>query len=607
MSALATRLRNLLRHGNAAARNQQSGVVGILGVLAYSSIMVVVGSTMVTTSVLNYQISGKRIASTQSVYHAESGAEDALMQIKRNSGYGSTATSLTTTFDATNRVETSINTITGQNCSSSKEVTAAGYVGPLVRKIQLNNCPTPSPNIDFVYAMQAGANGITMDNNSTINGTSYTNGNHTGSNGSTVTGDVWVAGAPAATATPQYDPGSPADFVFGKSTDTNKTDVAQSFIADTTSSNKLVKAQLKVRKFGNPSNATVRIVTDNANKPSSTQVASGTLVASTVGLTHQFIDVSMESPPTLTNGTKYWIVIDTSSDSSNYWSWQSQDGYANGKGMNSPQWKSNGTMTWIDTNADFAFKVFMGAPATVASGLNIGGDVHANTITGNTVGRDAYYQTNNGSSVVRNSYPGSADPPTRDLPVSAANIQDLKDLADAGTEYTGTYTVPLGESRTVGPMKINGDLVLENNAELVLTGTLWVTGTITFSNNAEIRLDPGYGADSGAIVSDGTITISNNVTFTGSGNSDSFLMLATTSNSATAIDVSNNAASIILAAIYGTININNNGGANALAANGISLANNATITYVSGLADVQFSAGPGGSFQAKGWREVVLD
>lgn len=586
---------------------EQSGVVGILGVLAFSSIIVVVGSTMVATSVANYQISGKRIASTQSVYHAESGAEDALMQIKRNSGYGSTATTLTTTFNATNRVDTSINTVSGQTCASSKEITAAGYVGTLVRKIQLNNCPTPSPNIDFVYAMQAGANGITMSNNSTINGSSYTNGNHTGGSGSTVTGDVWVAGAPSATATPAHDPASPAEFLFGRSTDTNKTDVAQSFIADTTSSSKLIKVQLKVRKFGNPSNATVRIVTDNANTPSSTEVASGTLVATTVGLTHQFIDVSMTSPPTLTSGTKYWIVIDTSSSATNYWSWNSQNGYANGKGMSSPQWQSSGSMTWNDTNADFAFKAFMGAPATLASGLTVGNDIHANTITGNTVSRDAYYQTNNGSSIGRTSYPGSPDPPTRDLPVSAANIQDLKDLASAGTLHTGDYTVPSNSSRTIGPMKITGNLLVENNAELVLTGTLWVQGTIIFINNAEIRLDPGYGSDSGAIVSDGTITISNNVSFAGSGNSDSFVMLATTSTSNQAIYVSNNAASIILAAIYGTIHINNNGGANALAANGVSLANNATITYVSGLADVQFSAGPGGSFQAKGWREVVLD
>ena len=95
------------------------------------------------------------------------------------------------------------------------------------------------------------------------------------------------------------------------------------------------------------------------------------------------------------------------------------------------------------------------------------------------------------------------------------------------------------------------------------------------------------------------------VTFTGSGTQNSFLLLGTTSTSDGAIDVSNNATNIILAAPKGTIRLHNNAGANALTANRLVLDNNAIVTYVSGLHDINFSNGPGGSFAADGWREVV--
>ncbi len=84
------------------------------------------------------------------------------------------------------------------------------------------------------------------------------------------------------------------------------------------------------------------------------------------------------------------------------------------------------------------------------------------------------------------------------------------------------------------------------------------------------------------------------------------MALSTNNSQTAAIDVSNNAASLILAATQGFIHINNNGSANTLAGYGLSLANNATVTYTTGLANVQFSAGPGASFQVHGWKEVVL-
>ncbi|HEY8108820.1 MAG TPA: choice-of-anchor R domain-containing protein [Patescibacteria group bacterium] len=587
----------------------QSGVIGILAVLIFSALIVVIGSAMVATSVLTFQQSQERIDSTQSIVDAESGVEDGLLQVRRNPNFGANDATVSMSFDTRNRTEYTISTVDTQSCQDARRVTASGFLDTLVRRVQVDNCPQPSVDADFVYALQAGSGGIDMSNNSRIIGSTYSNGNHTGGNGASVTGDVWVAGAAAPNPTPQYDPATVTDFLFGSSTNPNAIDVAQSFAADTTQSNKLVKVALKVKKIGNPANATVRIVTDNSNQPSATQVASGTLNASSVGSALQFIDVSLSTPPTLANGQKYWIVVDASSSGSNYWSWGIADdnGYPGGSGKNSDRWRSSGAMSWYPVGKDFAFKAFMGSPPTYAQSLTVGGDVHANTITSLSVAKDAYFQTNNGSTVAGSNFPGSQDPPQRDLPITDANINDFKTQGTSGGTQTGDVTVPLGSTATMGPLKINGDLVVENNATLRITGTLYVTGTMLFSNNAKIILDPGYGSDSGVIVSDGAITISNNVTFTGSGSANSFLLLGTTSTSDAAIDVSNNATNIILAAPNGTIRLHNNAGANALTANRLMLDNNAVVTYVSGLADIHFTNGPGGSFAANGWREIVCD
>lgn len=585
----------------------QRGVVGIIGVLAYSAIILVIGGTMVTTSVINYQVSNKRIASTQNIYNADSGAEDALMMLRKDNNYNTNAGALVTQLDPsnTNSVTTDIDDITQPPCNPAKKITANGHTGNLQRNIQLTNCGKPSTDIDFAYALQAGGGGIRMDNNSQVVGSTYSNYNHDGGNGANVAGDVWVAGAPAPSATPQWDPANPTDFQFGNSTNANVIDVAQSFIADTSSSATLIKVSLKLKKVGSPVNPTVRIVADNNNRPSNNQIASGTLNAASVGLGYGFIDVGITTPPTLTNGTRYWIVIDTDASPVNFWNWAQLDGYTNGKGMSSPQWRSAGPMTWNETNADFAFKVFMGAPPTHAQNLTIGGHVHANTITNNTIAGDAFFQVNDGSTVLGTSNPGSADPPTIPLPISDANAQDFKDEGSAGTIYNGNYTVPTNGTATLGPARINGDLTVSNGATLVVTGTIYVTGNVTYENNSHINLDVGFGTNSGVVVSDGTIIIANNTEV--NTNLNSFLMMLTTSTSEQAIIASNNSTSLVLAAIHGTIVMVQNANANAIVAYRLHLEENAVVTYLQGLQNVHFTAGPGARFTAQGWKEVVCD
>jgi hypothetical protein len=73
------------------------------------------------------------------------------------------------------------------------------------------------------------------------------------------------------------------------------------------------------------------------------------------------------------------------------------------------------------------------------------------------------------------------------------------------------------------------------------------------------------------------------------------------------MNVANNGASAILVTRHGPISFSNNAGAKAMAVYRLVMGNNATITYTSGLADVNFTGGPGAKWTPQGWKEVVLN
>ena len=161
-----------------------------------------------------------------------------------------------------------------------------------------------------------------------------------------------------------------------------------------------------------------------------------------------------------------------------------------------------------------------------------------------------------------------------------------------------------GTSSSLGPKKINGNLNVSNGYVLNVTGTVYVTGDINISNNATVKLSSSYGSNSGVVIADGNIYVSNNAVFAGSGQTGSYILLVSTNNSSNAINVYNNAGTVILNAQKGTINFANNAGAKSAVANRINLSNGATITYESGLINVNFSSGPSGGYDIVKWKEV---
>ncbi len=240
------------------------------------------------------------------------------------------------------------------------------------------------------------------------------------------------------------------------------------------------------------------------------------------------------------------------------------------------------------------------AGASTISGVTVQGTARAHTLSNCHVNVDAYYQTISNCPVTGTKYPGSADMPTASMPISDAQIAAWETIATAGGVTAGPYTV--SGTPTIGPQKINGNLTI--NGTLKLGGVVWVKGNILFGNNSGLTVSATTGNEGAILIADvpgsestlGTASLSNNMTVSGNGSSGSYPMVLSTNSGNNAISLSNNAQSVILYASRGTIQVSNNASANQITGYGLSLSNNAFVTYVSGLQSQSFYNGPGGSW-----------
>ncbi|MDP3741453.1 MAG: hypothetical protein Q8R08_03980 [bacterium] len=244
----------------------------------------------------------------------------------------------------------------------------------------------------------------------------------------------------------------------------------------------------------------------------------------------------------------------------------------------------------------------------VMDNITVTGHVFSNSIANCTVGGNAFYTTKTACTITgteNTPYAGEPDPVAIDLPLTDDDINGFKTEAEAGGIIVGDYTVPLNQTRILGPKKITGNLVLENNSTLVLTGTIWVAGNITTGNNSAVELDAAYGNNSEVIVSDAVIDVVNNTDFVKAGET-SYIMMLTTRVGDSSFRVANNSDALIAYASAGEVNILQNAILREVTGWKIRLEENAVVTYESGLANVNFSGGPGGSWRIlRGtWREI---
>ena len=246
------------------------------------------------------------------------------------------------------------------------------------------------------------------------------------------------------------------------------------------------------------------------------------------------------------------------------------------------------------------------ATHSVLQDTTVTGNVIADSISNCTIGGTAKYDTRTSCTVA-----GAVTTPNPDafvpanivpLPISEAQIDIWEaDAAAGGTVGSQVFSNGI---RTLGPKKINGDLIMSGDAELVMTGTLWVTGEIKLSNTSKIRLDASYGNSSGVVIagidessSAGYIEILNSAQALGSGSTGSYIMLLSQREmGSNAIKTGNSSTVAILYAGEGEVEIGNSASLKEVTANKLKISNNAIVTYESGLQNASFSNGPGGSW-----------
>lgn len=575
-------------------------VIAALGVVLFAVLFIIAGA------LLYYQNAQYSQNAQKATALAEAGIDKAITALNKTGG--------AYTGEETVLGSGSYSVVVTAKDVADKIIQSTGYVpDKLNPKVKRTIKITASRGVgaSFVYGIQVGEGGLQLGNNNEIQGSIYSNGSITAGNNNTITGDAWVAGGPQGSPDQENDCDATncTDFIFGKSIDgETRLDVAQSFKPSVT--NVLNRISLKVKKFGNPQNVTVRIMADRNGSPDKNNViTSGTLYSTLVTSSYAFIDVAFASTPTLTQDTTYWIMIDTSSDSTNYWSWQNDLAQSYNRGL--PKWSPNwstGNPTWNGISGDLSFKLIMGGAVTsIVGGTNdvIGGSAHANTIQNFTIQKDAYYKSIVNSQVLGTSFPGSEDPPPKVFPISDANILQWQDDAD-GPDGTNVYNGDINGCVTVlESKKYVGNVTFDSHCTMIVKSPIWITGNLTLNNTNILRLDQSYGTTSGVIVvgdgsSGGLVTLGNSNKLEGTGQGSSILMVLSTYDSRTsgisAIKITNTANSGVFYASKGIVEPGNSNTYKELTAYKILLTNNAIINYETGLSSTLFTSGPTGGY-----------
>lgn len=492
--------------------------------------------------------------------------------------------------------------------AGTKIIEATGFLPDKVnskvsRKVQIE--VSKGIGISFVYGVQVGEGGLELRSGNTIKGSVYSNGNISvieSGNTNDIEGDAWVAGGASPIADQQTDCEGVncIDYQFGKSISSeNRLDIAQSF--KPTLNENLNKVTMKIKKIGNPADAIVRVLGDNNGKPDKNQVlATGTLYSNLVTTSYGWIDTTFDLTPSITAETTYWLMINTSSNNSNYWSWQNDlaQSYNRGLPKFSPNWNTSNP-SWTAFSGDLSFKVYMGGVATHLDGddrLTVGGNVHANTIKDVSIDKDAYYQIISSSVVRGNSHPNSEDPPPKVFPISDANINEWKSMASAGGTIPGFSNCP----SQILSQKINGSIDLVKCGNITVKSPIWITGDLILDNGNIFTLSNEYQGTSGVIIVDGKVVMKNNNHFKGTGVGNSLLMVLSNYNSKAtglpAIEIKNNGNSGVFYAGNGIIFPGNGNTFKELTAWKISLIQNSIVDYEQGLSSTLFSSGPSGSY-----------
>jgi hypothetical protein len=585
----------------------QKGSVLIIVMMLFVVISLSISLGLIAPVLRATRIAANNLHSKRSYFIAESGVEDVLYRLRNSMDVSSSEVLVLGSVETTTAV-TDIN-------GTQKEINAIGDSLNRARKISM--IVEQGDGVAFNYGLQVGRGGMSLEGSSGVNGSVYANGDIYGSSSSFITGSAIAANTESLIAdqTNGVAGTPPSTIVFGNAASTQ--DLAQSFTV--TEEIPLNKVQFYIKKTGNPSNATVYIMTNSGSSPSTTYLATGTLSASTVTTSYGWVNSVFSTNPVLQAGVIYWVVVDASTSSSNYYTiGANTNGYANGTaktGQRGGTWNATSPST-----LDAYFNIYLGGLTSTIYGdsqynqLHVGtsgsGIAHAHTVNATNATGIIYCETGTANNKTCNTSLG--DPSPQDWPISDSNIDAWKEDALEGGTTTGDVVVNGTQAVSLGPKKIVGDLDVSGSGVLTVTGTLWVTGNITVSGFGKIKLSSAYGSSSGIIIADGKMNIAGSSPITGSGTVGSYILAISLSDcptssscsGANAIDISGAAGAVVLIAQNGTINFTGSASAKQATGYRITLTGATTVTYESGLANINFSSGPSGSWTIASWKET---
>lgn len=580
--------------------NKGAAMMILVFFFVFISFTILIG--IVAPSVREFRIVSDIFDSKKTYFAAESSIEDLFYRV--NSG---------DTFDGNETLvlgDSTVTTTVSSVDSDHKTITTIADTGSHQRKIVMNLAK--GSGVAFNYGVQVGAGGLSLDSGMVV-GNVFVGGNVTasssGSNG--ISGSVTAFNSdPLTEHVSNGVSGTPSSSIsFGQANATQ--DFAQSFRVDDDMALNKVQVYIKRVGSGSPSNVTVSINSDSSGSVGSVVYTSSTALTSTlVGSSYGWVDFYFPNNSVLQMGTTYWLVLNGATSSTNYYTIAANtNGYVNGVakiGRNS-SWSFPSPST-----LDGYFKVFLGGiPSTISGAdqynrLNVGsngtGDVKASVVNYVNTPGTIYCTTgtqNNKSCNTTFSNPSVA------WPISDSNIQSWKDEAAAGTIYNGNQVTTWNGANTYGVGKIVGSLDVISGWTATVNGTLWITGNLNVSGGSLLRLASSYGANSGVIIVDGTVSISSGGNMAGSGTNGSYITIVSLSpNLNNAISLQGGSGAVVLVAQNGGINVSSGASAKEVTGYRVSVTGGSTITYESGLASLSFSSGPSGSWNVSKWQET---
>lgn len=166
---------------------KQKGYAALLIIFVLGMVSVLIASSLLATGYGESLMGRTTNSSLKAFYAANSGVEDAVFKIRTIPNFG-----VSSTQNFTLPVDTASAAVTVTGSQSTRQITSVGTFGVYARKI-VTTVQNTSVTPGFIYAIQAGTNGIEIDQQSSVKATSgdgnaYSNGYIAGAKSDTQAG-----------------------------------------------------------------------------------------------------------------------------------------------------------------------------------------------------------------------------------------------------------------------------------------------------------------------------------------------------------------------------------------------------------------------------------